>query len=53
MEKDVKKLKNHYILAGFGRVGQVVYEEFIKTQKQFVVIESHPDIIQTLQNKGT
>ena len=23
MEKDVKKLKNHYILAGFGRVGQV------------------------------
>jgi voltage-gated potassium channel len=52
MEKDVRKLKNHYILAGFGRVGQVVYEEFIKTRKQFVVIENHPDIIQTLQNKG-
>lgn len=52
MEKDVKKLKNHYILAGFGRVGQVVYEEFVKRDRRFVVIESHPDIIQILQNKG-
>jgi voltage-gated potassium channel len=52
MEKDVKKLKNHYILAGFGRVGQIVYNEFEKSGKPFVVIESNAEMINILQNKG-
>ncbi|NIP41315.1 MAG: potassium channel protein [candidate division Zixibacteria bacterium] len=52
MEKDVKKLKNHYILAGFGRVGQIVYNEFEKSGKPFVVIESDAEMINILQDKG-
>jgi len=52
MEKDVKKLKNHYILAGFGRVGQIVYNEFEKSGRPFVVIESNAEMINILQNKG-
>ncbi len=51
MKKEVKKLKGHYILAGYGRVGQIVLDEFIKSKKDFVVIENDPGIIEDLQRR--
>ena len=52
MEKELKKLKNHYILAGFGRVGQIVYDEISKSSKPVVVIESNAEMIELLNKKG-
>jgi voltage-gated potassium channel len=52
MEKELKKLKNHYILAGFGRVGQVVAREFEENKRPFVVIENHPEMLEILRRKG-
>ena len=39
MEKAIKKLKSHYILCGFGRVGRNVAHELVHTRRQFVAID--------------
>ena len=39
MEKAIKKLKGHYILCGFGRVGRNVAHELVHTRRQFVAID--------------
>ena len=43
--RDVKKLKNHVIVCGFGRNGNKVCEELKKDNIEFVVIESNGEII--------
>lgn len=45
MEKKVKKLKNHIILCGFGRVGRQVANELTRRGESFVIIESDEDMI--------
>ncbi|MBF7728729.1 potassium channel family protein [Pseudomonas sp. N040] len=39
MEKAIKKLSNHYIVCGFGRVGCNVAHELVLTRRRFVVID--------------
>lgn len=43
MEKAILKLKDHYILCGFGRVGRNVATELIVTGHRFVAIEPNAD----------
>lgn len=40
MEKEITRLKGHYIVCGVGRVGGNVAAELEKTQREFVVVES-------------
>lgn len=42
MKKKISELKDHYILAGFGRVGQQVAREFARREVPFVVLERDP-----------
>ncbi len=39
MEKAIKKLKGHYILCGFGRVGRNIAHELEATNRHFVAID--------------
>lgn len=39
MEKNISKLKDHYIICGFGRVGTNVANELHKTHRAFVAID--------------
>ena len=39
MEKQIKLLKNHYIVCGFGRMGKKICEELHTYKKPFTVIE--------------
>lgn len=39
MEKRIKKLRQHFIVCGFGRVGRNVTHELQKTGRQFVAID--------------
>jgi voltage-gated potassium channel len=50
MEKKVKKLKDHIILCGFGRVGRQVAGEFIHHGVQFVIVEKDMDMIPDSHN---
>lgn len=39
MENKIARMRNHYIICGFGRVGSQIAEEFVEARKPFVVID--------------
>lgn len=39
----IKKMRNHYIVCGFGRMGSQIAHELIERGKQVVIIEIDPD----------
>lgn len=41
MEKQIKKLKNHYIVCGGGQTGRPLLEELSKNRERFVLIEKN------------
>ncbi|MCB2230545.1 potassium channel protein [bacterium] len=52
MEKRLRKLSDHFIVAGFGRVGRRVAVEFERQQVPFVVIEKDDQSVERLLNDG-
>ncbi len=48
MEKKLAKIKNHFIICGFGAVGEDVVNEFISENKQFVLIEKYKNVLNKL-----
>jgi voltage-gated potassium channel len=52
LEKRVKRLKNHYILCGYGRIGSFIATEFDVEDVPFVVIEKDPERIKLLEEDG-
>ncbi len=48
MERKINKMQNHYIIAGYGRVGRQVAIEFKKKNVPFVVIEKDIDSVPDL-----
>ena len=39
MKKRIAKLKGHFIICGFGRVGETAVDHFIKAGSDFLIIE--------------
>ena len=52
LEKKVKRLKNHYILCGYGRIGSFIAREFEVENIPFVVIEKDPERIKLIEEDG-
>ena len=52
LEKKVKRLKNHYVLCGYGRIGSFIAREFAIENVPFVVIEKEPARIKLLEEDG-
>lgn len=52
MEKDILKLKNHYIICGAGETGINAIKQFQKTNSDFVVIEKDEEKIEELIEEG-
>ena len=48
MDKAIRGMKNHYIVCGYGRMGQAIAGEFCSRKVPFVVIESNPEQIPRL-----
>jgi voltage-gated potassium channel len=51
MSKNVKEMKGHYIICGFGRVGHQVAQVFEASRIQFVVIDSKNETLDELEAK--
>ncbi|RTL48792.1 MAG: potassium channel protein [Rhodocyclaceae bacterium] len=51
MEKQIRKLHNHYIICGFGRVGRNVAHELIQTNRHFVAIDPDEPRLEESQEK--
>jgi voltage-gated potassium channel len=50
LEKEIKKLQNHYIICGHGRMGKIICHEFARKPVPFVVIEENLDVFQKISN---
>lgn len=52
MKSKIEALNDHYILCGFGRVGEEIAREFSQRRIPFVVVESNPEALGRLQQRG-
>lgn len=52
MEKEIQKLKDHYIICGYGRVGQTICDILSSKPLKLVVIDKDPEKIEELYKKG-
>jgi voltage-gated potassium channel len=52
MEKRIRALSDHYLICGFGRVGQQVARDFIEAGVPFVVIDDNPEGRESMEEMG-
>jgi voltage-gated potassium channel len=45
MDKRLAKVKDHYVVCGYGRIGKVICESFREAGRSFVIIDNDPDEI--------
>ncbi len=49
MRKELKRLKGHYIICGFGRMGQIVADELLSEGEPHVIVTDDPEAVETLR----
>lgn len=50
--KQIKSLKDHYVLCGYGRVGQEIAKELLRAKKEFIIIDRHGAVIEEALENG-
>jgi voltage-gated potassium channel len=48
----IDRLKDHFIICGYGRVGQQIAEEFRHAGAEYVVVDFHEDALEAAREKG-
>ncbi len=48
LSKKIENLKKHYIICGFGRMGNIICREMIQKKAPFVVIEGSPEVVASM-----
>ena len=49
LEKQIKKMKDHYILCGYGRIGRMIAKEIKDKKLPLVVLENTPEVLEQLE----
>ena len=52
LEKKISRMKNHYIVCGYGRIGRVVCRNLKRKPLDLVVIEKDPELISVMDADG-
>ena len=52
MRAEIARLRGHFILCGYGRVGEEIARTFKEEGAPFIVIDIHPDCIAHLEHDG-
>jgi len=52
MKKKISELTGHYLICGYGRVGEQVAKEFTRTGVEFVIVDSNPESIARAREDG-
>lgn len=52
MQKRIERLRDHYIVCGFGRMGSHICRELVESDVNFVVIENNEENFATLDKLG-
>ena len=50
--REIERLSDHYIICGYGRVGQRVGQEFRSAGVDFVVLDSNPEMLEIAAERG-
>jgi voltage-gated potassium channel len=51
MDKEIAKLKGHYIVCGAGELGEHIIGELLQTKRSFIVIDKETENIKRFENK--
>jgi voltage-gated potassium channel len=49
LDRKIARLKNHYIICGYGRIGKVICEKLRHENIDMVVIDKNPNLVETLE----
>jgi len=52
LEREIRQIKDHYIICGFGRIGEVIARELSHTFIPIVVVDNRPQHTATLERSG-
>jgi len=52
LESRISKLRDHYIICGFGRIGHLICREFHSRPLPFVVVEKNSHLIERINREG-
>ena len=52
MKKRISKLKNHYIICGYGRMGAVIAKELKEKNQKFLIIENNEQKVDVIRDSG-
>jgi len=52
MQKDIQLLKNHVIICGYGRIGQILARKLSDSKQPFVIIDNDSDRAETAEALG-
>jgi voltage-gated potassium channel len=52
LDRKISRLKNHYIVCGYGRIGKVICHKLLRENFSVVVIDKNPDLAATLDGLG-
>lgn len=52
LQKHIKKLHQHYIICGFGRIGEIIARQLKERGVPFVVVETDPERLALLETLG-
>lgn len=50
--RTIERLRDHYIICGYGRVGRRIAQEFVDAGVPFVVLDFNPDVIAQARDEG-
>lgn len=51
--KKISDLDDYYIICGFGRVGQVVYDELMKRNQNIIIIDKDEEVFNNIEEKDS
>jgi voltage-gated potassium channel len=52
LAKGIKKLENHYIICGFGRIGEIIARQLKEQGLPLVVVDNNPEQVRRLEEAG-
>ena len=51
LQRQVRELRDHFIVCGYGRMGTQVVREFQQSRRQYVVIDNNPEAVERLRHE--
>jgi len=49
LEKQISRLKDHYIVCGYGRIGKIISQELADDNIPFIIIEQNSNLVEILE----